>query len=134
MNLPNQKHQRLQILFIVLIGITIPCYALGYTFVTINRRNQPTPTPRIPYTATYTEVPSITNTPAPIIPTRFPTFTPSFTPTNTATRTPSQTPSLTPSPSWTPQPTNTYTPSATLTETVIPPATTEPPPPTATGG
>ncbi|NQS91323.1 MAG: hypothetical protein HQ574_02855 [Chloroflexi bacterium] len=131
MNLPNQRNQRLKIIFAVLIGITIPCYFLGYTFVTVNRRNQPTPTPRVPYTATFTEVSIITDTPGPIIPTRYPTFTPSLTPTSTPSRTASQTPSKTPSPSWTPQPTNTFTPSASSTETDLPPATTEPPPPTA---
>jgi hypothetical protein len=131
MSTPNQKQQRLQIIFLALIGITIPCYALGYTFVNMKRKNEPTPTARIPATATITLAPIITNTPEPIIPTRFPTFTPTITPTVTPTRTETPTPTVTYTP--TPTPTDTYTPTATATNTQTQPATTEPPPlPTAT--
>lgn len=131
MRTPNQKQQRLQIIFLALIGITIPCYALGYTFVSINEKNQPTPTARIPSSATFTITPIVTNTPVPIIPTRFPTFTPTNTPTITPTRTetaiPTDTPTSTPTQTLTP--TNTFTPTYTPTNTQTQPATTEPPPP-----
>ena len=130
MRTPNQKQQRLQIIFLALIGITVPCYALGYTFVSIKEKNQPTPTARIPSSVTYTITPIVTNTPAPIIPTRFPTFTPTNTPTITPTRTATATPTDTPTS--TPTQTNTFTPSPTSTYTQTQPVATEPPPlPTA---
>jgi hypothetical protein len=136
MSTPNQKHQRLQIIFLVLIGITIPCYALGYTFVNVKRKNDPTPTVRISASATLAGILITTNTPEPIIPTRFPTFTPTNTPTITPSRTetPIPTDTHTPTPTQTPAPTETYTPTATFTPTQTQLPTTQPPPlPTATG-
>lgn len=113
-----------------LIGITVPCYALGYTFVSITEKNQPTPTVKISSSATQTIMPIDTSTPASIIPTRFPTFTPTNTPTITPTRTATAIPTDTPT--LTPTQTNTFTPTATPTNTQTQPATTEPPPLTTT--
>ncbi|MCD4803476.1 MAG: hypothetical protein K8R16_11125 [Anaerolineales bacterium] len=126
MSYPNQKQKRLQIIFIILIGATIPCYGLGYAFVKIKQRNEPPVTVQSTRTATYTSTPFITTTPGRIIPTKYPTFTPTLTATITPTRTPSPIPSDTPTPSWTPEPTGTDTPTATPTATELPPDTTEP--------
>ncbi len=127
---PNQKQKRLQIIFIVLIVATVPCYGLGYVFVRVDDRNQPKATALPSRTPTFTSTPNITITPIPIIPTRYPTFTPTLTLTITPTRTPSRTPTKTPTPSRTPLPTETDIP--TLTQTELPTVTLEPPPPTAT--
>jgi len=132
MSYPNQKQKRLQIIFIILIGATIPCYGLGYAFVKIKQRNEPQSTVQSTRTATYTPAPVITSTPGRIIPTRYPTFTPTMTGTITPTRTPSPIPSDTLTPSWTPEPTGTDTPTPTITATELPTDTSEPttPPPT----
>ena len=116
----NQKQTRLQIIFLILIGITIPCYALGYAFVSVKRRVQPTAT-RIIVRNTLTPTPFITWTPEQIIPTKFPTFTPTLTPTVTPTRTKTPIPTETPTPSLTPSLTSTNTLAPTATDTQIPP-------------
>ena len=126
MSSPNQKQKRLQIIFMILIGATLPCYGLGYAFVKIKQRNEPQSTVQSTRTPTYTAAPVITSTPGKIIPTRYPTFTPTLTATITPTRTPSPIPSDTPTASWTPEPTGTDTPTATATVTEIPTDTSEP--------
>ena len=128
MNYSNQKQKRIQIIFLLLIGITIPCYGLGYTFVRINQRADPQNTQKSIRTATFTSTPIITQTQMQILTTRFPTFTPTLTATITPTRTPSPIPSDTPTPSWTPEPSPTDT--FTLEPTEIPSHTVEPPSPT----
>ena len=113
----NQKQIRLQIIFLALIGITIPCYGLGYAFVSVNRKLQPTATSSFIRTSTSTPTVFKTGTPVQIIPTRFPTFTPTRTPTITPTRTDTPVPSDTPTPTGTPTPTATHTVTASPTET-----------------
>ncbi len=128
MNLSNQKQKRIQIIFLLLIGITIPCYGLGYAFVRIDQRVDPQNTQKSIKTATFTPTPFITSTQMQIITTRYPTFTPTVTATITPTRTPSPIPSDTLTPSWTPEPSPTDT--STLEPTAIPSHTVEPPSPT----
>ena len=128
MNYSNQKQKRLQIIFLILIGITIPCYGLGYAFVRINQRVDPQNTQKSITTATLTSTPFLTSTHMQIITTRYPTFTPTLTATITPTRTPSPIPSDTPTSSWTPEPSPTDT--STLEPTEIPTNTVEPASPT----
>lgn len=134
MTTPLEKQKRLQIILAVIIGMTLPCYGLGMLFVSVDRRNAPTPTARPPETATETWSPLLTDTPDLVIPTRFPTFTPTLTATATLTQTNTPTPSDTPEPTATftatSSPTSTHTPSHTPSDTPPPPATTEAPPPT----
>jgi hypothetical protein len=113
MSTPLQKQKRLQIVLAIIIGMTIPCYGLGFVFVSVNRQISPTVTPRLAHTPTTTWSPRHTETPGPVIPTRYPTFTPTLTGTATPTRTSTLTPTLTP------EPTETFTPtiSPTITDT-----------------
>jgi hypothetical protein len=128
MNYSNQKHKRLQIIFLLLIGITIPCYGLGIAFVRINQRVDPQNTQKSVSTATFTPTPFFTSTQMQIITTRYPTFTPTETATITPTRTPSPIPTDTPTPSRTPEPsptdTSTQEPTENPTVTVEPPSQT----------
>ncbi|MFV1948468.1 MAG: hypothetical protein ACC633_00875 [Anaerolineales bacterium] len=116
----NQKQIRLQIIFLALIGITIPCYGLGYAFVSVNRKLQPTATSSFIKTSTSTPTVFKTRAPAQVIPTRFPTFTPTRTPTITPTRTETPVPSETPTPTGTSTPTGTPTPTHTVTASPTP--------------
>lgn len=132
MSILNQKQVRLQIIFLALVGLTIPCYALGYAFVSVKRRVDPTPTSLFIKTSTSTPTIYLTNTPGIIVPTRFPTFTPTLTPTITPTRTETPLPTETLTPSNTP----TATPSSTITPSYTPTRVTptdEPPPAPTTG-
>ena len=145
MSNPLQKQKRLQIILAIVIGMTLPCYGLGLLFVSVSSKNAPTPLPRLTEKATATLSPRLTDTPRLVIPTRFPTFTPTLTGTATSTSTATLTKTSTLTPTNTPEPTETYTatlsptptktpsdtPSATPSDTP-PPATTEPPPDTAT--
>jgi hypothetical protein len=116
MSTPLQKQRRLQIILAIIIGLTIPCYGLGFIFVSVNRRTVPTVTQQ-PLPATATWSPRFTNTPVLVVPTRFPTFTPTLTGTATLTSTSTLTPTLTP----TPTETFTATVTPTVTDTPIPP-------------
>jgi hypothetical protein len=113
MSTPLQKQKRLQIVLAIIIGMTIPCYSLGFIFLSFNSRTQPAVTPGLTDSPTVTWAPRNSATPAPVIPTRFPTFTPTLTGTATLTPTASFTPSLTPTPTHTP--TETFTPTFTVT-------------------
>lgn len=120
MSTPLQKQTRIQIILAAIIGMTIPCYGLGFFFVSVNRQIAPTITPREAYTATSTWSPQLTNTPGLVLPTRFPTFTPTLTFTATLTSTNTLTPTLTPEPT------------GTFTATVSPTTSNTPPPPSDT--
>ena len=113
MSTPLQKQNRLQIVLAIIIGMTIPCYGLGYFFVSVNRRIVPTVTPDLAHTPTTTWSPQRTDTPGPVLLTRYPTFTPTLTGTATPTRTSTLTPTLTPEPTET----FTVTVSPTITNT-----------------
>lgn len=131
MSTPLQKQKRLQIVLAIIIGMTLPCYSLGFIFLSVNRRTAPTTTPRAEISPTATFAPVRSATPAPVIPTRFPTFTPTLTGTATLTPTASFTPSLTPTPTATFTPTFTNTPSFTPTASdtaTLPPTETPPTP------
>lgn len=121
MSTPIQKQKRLQIILAIIIGVTIPCYALGFIFLSVNRKTAPTVTPRGSNTPTATWSHQSTDTPAPVYRTRFPTFTPTLTGTPTPTRTSTLTPTNTPEPTGTFTPTFTQTPSDTPLPTTIAP-------------
>lgn len=123
MGTPLQKQKRLQIILAIIVGLTLPCYGLGFLFVSLNRRAVPTATPRVP-TPSSTWVPRLTDTPELVIPTRYPTFTATLTgtptPTGTNTLTPTLTSTATETFTATVSPTVTYTPSFTPSETPSP--------------
>ena len=111
---PLQKQTRIQIILAAIIGLTLPCYALGWIFVSVNRRVDPTVIPGETHTPTATFAPRWTATQPPAYPTRFPTFTPTLTYTLTPT------PSITPTPTDTPTPTETFTATPTPSDTPTP--------------
>lgn len=117
MSTPLQKQKRLQIVLAIIIGLTIPCYGLGYIFVSVDRQTTPTITPSQTLPPTATWFPRVTDTPALVVPTRYPTFTPTLTATPTLTSTITQTPTLTP------EPTETFTATVSPTYTDTPDST-----------
>ena len=131
MSTPLQKQKRLQIVLAIIIGMTIPCYSLGFIFLSVNRRTPTAVTPSPEISPTVTWAPRRSATPAPVIPTRYPTFTPTLTGTVTLTPTASFTPSHTPTATDTPTETSSPTPSHTPSGTPVPP--TDPPPDTPDG-
>lgn len=133
----NQRQLRLQIILGVVIGLTLPCYGLGLLFVSLDRSAEATQTTPTVELATQTQEPQLTDTPTPIIPTRYPTFTATLSPTATQTATLTMTASPTATETSTPEPSDTSTPTITATLTSTPSPTQAPsatvPPPTATG-